>query len=610
MPCDMCELAQQLPEGGQRGDLVAGNNIQATIAREMSRLPAPDAGHEIDLTFEKTALEELLKKHISTFRDVFRQYAREVSYEIDSRTRTITASIGTLEASHVLVVSPRHLMKLYRDCRMHLLRLDPCEVEEIYNEVKMHHAMANQFEDVQRFETGLSLEMFVEALLTFACRCQVGHLAIHAFHDKLDHIIEKHLVPFAGSKQDNVVYQLLVDEALDELIDDFSPRLRSIFVAFASAKDDKSEVRSHDRQRHRGAVVKATVASTNKQALTMSLENFTEMLQVAGLMSETIHRACVGRIYMNLQALRVPEDEEIDEDGASPSISEDLVDHLASLMEEDHAGASFQYTMALQIVVAKVQSFDMMKLQSILSLLVVPCIAQPDWCRWVPYASQQYVPDCSGYVYPPQATGLACANWCQWVPGSSWGYVPDCNNCYQVYSGLYKSTPPGPSTNLVKTSSGCEASCQWLSRPSWNSTSKCEQCEQPLVPETMSSTAVQRAQPRLKVRMQRPDWCKWVPLSSLQYVADCNTGAAAVPAAAVPATNGGCASWCGWSPVSSWQYMSQCQQCSSTLPEGQAVVPTAGCENWCQWVSRPSWQYVGGCVGCEALANQQNEIRP
>jgi len=32
------------------------------------------------------------------------------------------------------------------------------------------------------------------------------------------------------------------------------------------AKDDKSEVRSHDRQRHRGAVVKATVASTNKQA--------------------------------------------------------------------------------------------------------------------------------------------------------------------------------------------------------------------------------------------------------------------------------------------------------------------------------------------------------
>ena len=259
---------------------------------------------------------------------------------------------------------------------------------------------------------------------------------------------------------------------------------------------------------------------------------------------------------------------------------------------------------ALQIVVAKVQTFDMMKLLSILSLLVVPCIAQPDWCRYVPYASQQYVPDCSGYVYPARNVN-ACANWCQWVPGSSWGYVADCNNCYQVYSGLYKSTQSGPPTNLVKTSSGCEASCQWLSRPSWNSTSECQQCEQPLVPEKMSSTAVQSAQPRLKVRMQRPDWCKWVPLSSLQYVADCNTGPAVDPA-----TYGGCANWCGWSPVTSWQYIPECQQCSSTLPEGQAVVPTAGCEHWCQWVSRPSWQYVGGCVGCEALANQQNEIRP
>ena len=33
--------------------------------------------------------------------------------------------------------------------------------------------------------------------------------------------------------------------------------------------------------------------------------------------------------------------------------------------------------------------------------------------------------------------------------------------------------------------------------------------------------------PRLKVKMQwqRPDWCKWVPLGSLQYVGDC-TGSA------------------------------------------------------------------------------------
>ena len=36
-----------------------------------------------------------------------------------------------------------------------------------------------------------------------------------------------------------------------------------------------------------------------------------------------------------------------------------------------------------------------------LSLLLLPlCLSQPDWCQWVPLASQQYVPDCSGYVNP------------------------------------------------------------------------------------------------------------------------------------------------------------------------------------------------------------------
>mmetsp|Transcript_8118 Transcript_8118/g.9669 ORF Transcript_8118/g.9669 Transcript_8118/m.9669 type:complete len:110 (+) Transcript_8118:115-444(+) len=33
-------------------------------------------------------------------------------------------------------------------------------------------------------------------------------------------------------------------------------------------------------------------------------------------------------------------------------------------------------------------------------LLLSPAIAQPDWCRWVPLASKQYVPACSSYIYP------------------------------------------------------------------------------------------------------------------------------------------------------------------------------------------------------------------
>eukprot|EP00438_Fugacium_kawagutii_P008770 Skav211394 [mRNA] locus=scaffold1467:46509:47255:- [translate_table: standard] len=248
----------------------------------------------------------------------------------------------------------------------------------------------------------------------------------------------------------------------------------------------------------------------------------------------------------------------------------------------------------------------MMKL---LSLLLPMCLAQPDWCRWVPLASQVYVPACSGYVYPAMSYG--CASWCQWVPGPSWGYTPECRSCYQVYLGHYKSA--APISTLAKASeSGCKDSCQWLSRPSWNSTSDCAKCEQPVVLEEKSLEAEVGPSPKLKVKMLQPDWCKWVPVSSLQYVGECNVAA---PAVGVDATQiGGCAGWCGWSPVSSWQYIAECRQCSPGLPEATAAVPMASCVDWCQWVSRPSWQYVGSCAGCEALVQAQNananEIRP
>lgn len=349
VPCDMLELASQLPSGGQRGDLVGGNSVQAVIAREMARIPSQEPGPETDLavTFAKSAVEELLKKHIGTFRDVFRIYAREATYESDGRVRTSTiTSTMTLEAAHVLVVNPRHLMKLYRDCRLQDLRLDPVEVEEIYNEVKLHHAI-NNFEDVQRFETGLSLEMFVEALLTMACRTQLDDVAATAFHEKLDHMLENYVVPFAGTQRDDVVYQLLVDESLDELIDEFSPRLRSVFVAYASGDRHHANAPERTRQRgNRGAVIKET-ALNRKQVTTMSLDSFTELLEHCGMLSETIHRACIGRIFLNLMELRSVPSEAVDEDGASPSISEDA-DHLASLMEDDHAGASFQYSLCFQ----------------------------------------------------------------------------------------------------------------------------------------------------------------------------------------------------------------------------------------------------------------------
>ena len=243
-------------------------------------------------------------------------------------------------------------------------------------------------------------------------------------------------------------------------------------------------------------------------------------------------------------------------------------------------------------------------MMKVMSLMLLPVsLAVPDWCRWVPLASQQYVPQCNGYVYPYNY-GFACASWCQWVPAPSWGYTPACSNCYDFYSRQYKSAAPATALLAKSGQLGCKASCQWLSRPAWNSTSDCENCEQPL------STAVPASTPSLKLKRLRPDWCKWVPLASLQYVAECN-GASGV---ASVSPSGACASWCGWSPVSSWQYIPECQACSPELPT-TSVTPYLGCESWCQWVSRPAWIYTPNCAGCEPLAQKEaeaakNEVLP
>mmetsp|Transcript_4420 Transcript_4420/g.5144 ORF Transcript_4420/g.5144 Transcript_4420/m.5144 type:complete len:171 (+) Transcript_4420:105-617(+) len=151
-------------------------------------------------------------------------------------------------------------------------------------------------------------------------------------------------------------------------------------------------------------------------------------------------------------------------------------------------------------------------------LLLSPAIAQPDWCRWVPLASKQYVPACSSYIYPgPYAYAplLGCATWCQWVPGPSWGYTYGCGGCYGLYSTHYRQMAV-PATALQ---SGCVEGCQWVSRPSWANASDCEKCEEPMVLDSGSKAA--KTGLKVKALPAQPDWCRWVPLSSLQYVGEC-----------------------------------------------------------------------------------------
>jgi len=260
-----------------------------------------------------------------------------------------------------------------------------------------------------------------------------------------------------------------------------------------------------------------------------------------------------------------------------------------------------------------------MMLSAILTaVLLVPASAWADWCRWVPFSSQQYVPACRGYVYPGAYGGFGCANWCQWVPGPSWGYTSGCAGCYGLYSKHYKSVM------LLAKQTGCETGCQWVSRPTWSNTSDCNQCEQPMVLDSKTKSA----KTGLKVKMldTRPDWCKWVPLSSQQYVGECNGAvpspssptsptAPAAPAApsapSAPASIGqphSCANWCTWVPATSWQYTSECSRCG-----GDGPVPNAtqgACMSFCQWVPRPSWETVPDCSQCAgpAGANQTANV--
>ena len=257
-------------------------------------------------------------------------------------------------------------------------------------------------------------------------------------------------------------------------------------------------------------------------------------------------------------------------------------------------------------VVASFVDLGMMLSAILTAVLLVPASAWADWCRWVPFSSQQYVPACRGYVYPGAYGGFGCANWCQWVPGPSWGYTSGCAGCYGLYSKHYKSVM------LLAKQTGCETGCQWVSRPTWSNTSDCNQCEQPMVLDSKTKSG----KTGLKVKMldTRPDWCKWVPLSSLQYVGDCN---GAVPSPSAPSAPSApsspssigephsCASWCTWVPATSWQYTSACSRCGGHGP----VVPNAtqgACMSFCQWVPMPSWESTPDCSQCAgpAGANQ------
>ena len=116
----------------------------------------------------------------------------------------------------------------------------------------------------------------------------------------------------------------------------------------------------------------------------------------------------------------------------------------------------------------------------------------------------------------------------------------------------------------------------------------------------MTSFAVLLALASVAHAAGAPDWCKWVPSASLQYVGECS-GAAPAPQQGFGYGDGpdGCVNWCVWVPGKDWHQTNECQRCAEYYPV-EPMGAHAGCEGWCQWVSQPSWQYMDNCRGCRA----------
>ena len=228
---------------------------------------------------------------------------------------------------------------------------------------------------------------------------------------------------------------------------------------------------------------------------------------------------------------------------------------------------------------------------SLVLLLGLPAArAAPDWCKWVPDGSLQYVGECSGFSHTGLNQVQGCVSWCEWVPAPSWQATPQCRRCQELYPNHHVD-------NSSFASDTCANWCQHVSRPAWQYAPDCMSCEQDLAnaaqPSKVKAAKVAVPAPAIPeatnfaaTKSAGPSWCRWIPYGSLQYVPACSGGWSGLYPTAI------CASWCVWVPAPSWQYTAECGSCSGLMTTIQ------GCDPECAWVSRPAWVNTPGCTQC------------
>eukprot|EP00930_Biecheleria_cincta_P094955 TRINITY_DN8674_c0_g1_i2.p1 TRINITY_DN8674_c0_g1~~TRINITY_DN8674_c0_g1_i2.p1 ORF type:complete len:1507 (+),score=316.01 TRINITY_DN8674_c0_g1_i2:48-4568(+) len=405
-PCNMAEFTDHIRAlGGQQVELVSSERIKALTEREQFRQMRLKGGGRPSPPSEATddlPLEDLLRRHVKLFRDMFRHYARvsntlthgpsslkAATQTFATRGRRLSGAFGSMapgmkfNPGDIFLVTLRSLTLVHRDMNLRVLELSPIEIESIYNEVAMQEVLAGresgggtqadtgsaEGSDEDDLETatsiqGLSLELFVEAMVVICCRATVPNCPQDAFTRKVTFIIEHHIVPNLGVVREEFVYKLLVDPGLEEVVRKHRKTLRAIYTAYKrrttaatqqgnepnkSAK--KPAIRRMDSMPVARKALKSELSGNYQhQASSMSSDDFALLMEHAGL-NKCITRARIGRIFRGLQKLQEgPPASGIDDVIASdPDSDEDKTSRqFDDPMADNDADAEFQYSMAFE----------------------------------------------------------------------------------------------------------------------------------------------------------------------------------------------------------------------------------------------------------------------
>jgi len=237
-------------------------------------------------------VEDVLRKHVGLFREMFRHYAlRHTEYVsgdvtksshkvrmsrigigFEAKQATVAKLVAEgLSATHALDL--QGLMQIYKDCRLHTPRFLPREIETIYHEVKveaqelalaeeakereMQEAKQQEMDKVEsnsraakaaaalrRTESkesidkskaqnmeGLGVEDFMHVVILMASRCQPDGPG--GLPEKIVRLTEMHFWPFACRPIDSFFKQLSFDINVRVTLARFDKALRAVFTAYS-----------------------------------------------------------------------------------------------------------------------------------------------------------------------------------------------------------------------------------------------------------------------------------------------------------------------------------------------------------------------------------------